>query len=344
MDGHSATTETGAETMTRVEGPREDRVGKANVRPPLTGLSPHEAVQAFCELFRDELDHRSIYGLDDQELRRYYRSFFLADGSLSPLAAFGYTSRLAPALLAQRQVTNPPRLLDAGCGYGTESLLVALSGADVTGVELVPERVKLARSRLQFYQESASATLPIQFINADVVRYLGKTLPFDIIWIMEAISHIHPLELFLPLASKCLSTGGFLITSDPNALNPIARYRAYRIRGTRYRRLRVKARDPDSGVPVCEAVERIFSVLDYTQRISQAGFSVTEVVMSGFLGSSFVPLPLHRSRLVFTLLVSLQRMLQEAPALRFMGAVYTVVARKTVCGDEVSQQRTGPEV
>ena len=295
---------------------------------PLLRLPPYEAVQAFCELLKEELDYRSAHCLDAQDLRRYYRNLFLTDGTLSPLGVHGYASRLAPALLSLREAGPNVRLLDAGCGYGTEALLFALSGAEVTGVELVPERAALARSRLSFYQSHTSASFSIQFVNADVMRYLEGTGSFDIIWAMESISHIHPLEAFLSLAHKSLSPGGLLITSDPNALNPIARYRACRIRGAPRYTLRMKARDPGSGTPVYEAVERILSALDYARRLSETGFKVTQVAMSGFLAASFVPRSLHRSKLVFSLLTSLQRILQALPILRLMGTVYTVVAQK----------------
>jgi 2-polyprenyl-3-methyl-5-hydroxy-6-metoxy-1,4-benzoquinol methylase len=305
----------------------------------LLRLSPYEAVQVFCELLRDELNYQSAHGLDIQALRRYYQNLFLTDGTPSPLGVYGYASRLAPALQSLGEAEPTVRLLDAGCGYGTESLLFALLGAKVTGVELVSERTELARLRRDFYQKRVSASLSAQFINADIIRYLKRAGPFDVIWIMEAISHIHPLEAFLPLAYQRLSPGGLLITSDPNALNPITLYRAYRIRGAPRYTLRIKARDPDSGAPVYEAVERIFSVLDYTRMLSKTGFEVRQVSMSGFLGASFVPLSLRKSKPVFTMLTSVQKILQTLPALRLMGTVYTVVAQKAACEDEPHSQR-----
>jgi 2-polyprenyl-3-methyl-5-hydroxy-6-metoxy-1,4-benzoquinol methylase len=291
-------------------------------------LSPYETVRVFCELFRDELDHRSACSLDVQDLRRYYCNLFLEDGTPSPLGVYGYASRLAPVLLSLRDAGSAVRLLDDGCGYGTESLLFALCGAEVTGVELVPSRVRLARSRISFYQNHVSTSFSIEFINANVTRYLERAGPFHIVWVMEAISHIHPVEAFVRLVHKCLSPGGLLIISDPNAMNPVALYRAYRIRGAPRRTLRIKASDPDDGAPVYEAVERILSVPGLCCRLRKVGFEVRQVVMSGFLASSVVLAPLHRSRAVFTLLTSFQRMVQRLPVLRLMGTVYTVVAQK----------------
>jgi SAM-dependent methyltransferase len=285
-------------------------------------------VQAFCDLLVDEVNCRAADDTNALALRRYYRRLFLDDGTLSLLGSHGYASRLAPVLRYLGQIEAGAKLLDAGCGYGTEALLFALTGADVTGVELVPERVKLARARVGFYQSRAPVPLSIRFINADVVGYLKEGRPFDVIWAMEAISHIHPLETFLPLVRRCLSPGGLFIVSDPNGLNPIARYRAYRIRGTSRRTLRVKASDPDSGAHVYEAVERIFSVRGLFRLLEGEGFQVRQIAMSGFMASSLVPRLLHRNKGVLVTLTSLQRMLQALPFVRLLGTVYTVVAQK----------------
>jgi hypothetical protein len=62
--------------------------------------------------------------------------------------------------------------------------------------------------------------------------------------------------------------------------------------------------------------------------LKRAGFEVRQITVSGFLGSSFLPSVLHGSKIVFTLLTSLQRMLQSIPIFRLLGTVYTVVAQK----------------
>lgn len=285
-------------------------------------------MQAFTQLLSIELVDREALGLDWQDLRRTYHGLFLQNGTPSALGVFGYACRLAPMISAITEAERAPRILDAGCGYGTESLLFAFLGGHVTAVELVPERVALARSRVCFFQDRASAPLSVRFVNANVVRYLEGAGPFDIVWCMESISHIHPLETFLPLAYERLSPGGLLIVSDPNALNPVAVARAWQIRGAPRYTLRVKGQDPATGEPVHEAVERILSVVDYVRRVRMAGFRVKQIVVSGFMASSLLPTPLHQSRAVLAALTMVQRACQAIPGLRLFGQNYTVVAQK----------------
>ena len=141
---------------------------------------------SFFSLLSAEPRARKSAGLDDIPLRTYLRQMFTSSGELYPLGAFGYSERLALMLDALAAAPARARLLDAGCGYGTESLLFALSGREVWGVELVSERAEFARSRVDYYQKAAGRPLDIRFINAHIFRFLETAPSFDIIWAMEA--------------------------------------------------------------------------------------------------------------------------------------------------------------
>ncbi|WNC59588.1 class I SAM-dependent methyltransferase [Thermosynechococcus sp. QS41] len=82
--------------------------------------------------------------------------------------------------------TKGKRILDAGCGTGYKSLVLAIAnpGAEIVGIDLSPESVKLAAERLKFHQfdnvyfEARSILdLPswgeqFDYINCDEVLYL----------------------------------------------------------------------------------------------------------------------------------------------------------------------------
>lgn len=58
----------------------------------------------------------------------------------------------------------PGRALDLGCGTGTDSNYLAQHGWDVTGVDMVPEALAIARRR------AAGAGVEVHFILGDVTR------------------------------------------------------------------------------------------------------------------------------------------------------------------------------
>ncbi len=69
------------------------------------------------------------------------------------------------------------RALDLGCGSGTDSMYLARLGWNLTGVDIVPEAVALAR------RNAAAAGVNVRFVEGDATRLqdLGLGEPFDLI-------------------------------------------------------------------------------------------------------------------------------------------------------------------
>ncbi len=69
------------------------------------------------------------------------------------------------------------RALDLGCGTGTDSTYLARHGWNVTGVDIVPEAVALAR------RNAAAAGVHVRFVEGDATRLqdLGLGERFDLI-------------------------------------------------------------------------------------------------------------------------------------------------------------------
>lgn len=108
--------------------------------------------------FDDEPDH----GLRDPAVRAAWSGF---------LAAF--------------LPSSATKVLDIGCGTGSLSVLLAALGHDVTGIDLSPSMISLARTKaaalgypVQFQvMDAASPRLPDKGMNAIVCRHLLWTLP-----------------------------------------------------------------------------------------------------------------------------------------------------------------------
>ncbi len=254
----------------------------------LKNLGPFQTVELFCQWLAAEYSYRLANALDCSCPVLKYEGKLFSRGELRPLAVMAYAARLAPMISALRTYKRP-RILDAGSGCGSESILFGLLGADVTGVDLVSFRTEYARSRLPYYRKSIPEELKVRFVNDNIIQYLSSQHGFDIIWANEAISHIHPAETFFRRALASLNPCGLLIISDSNGLNPLARYRASRIRGVSdwYVHRQFELMDLEAHEEVAE--ERLFSILTLKRKLEEAGFAIQGTDMYGFMGSNILP-------------------------------------------------------
>lgn len=109
-----------------------------------------------------------------------------------------------------------PRILELGCGSGTMSLLFALLGAEVIGVDLDPAVVRACRKRQIFY-ESYAGKLRLRFEAADAFEFPYRSAaPLDVVYSLFAFNMMQPTPRLLDLIRPALGPGGLLFISDGN--------------------------------------------------------------------------------------------------------------------------------
>lgn len=107
---------------------------------------------------------------------------------------------------------NGRQLLDVGCGSGSRAVILAKLGAHVTGVDISPRSIELAKHRA----EINSVAERVNFLCAplETVQLVDNT--FDIVW-CEAILH-HLIEDIAPISDllrKWTKPNGIVIMSEP---------------------------------------------------------------------------------------------------------------------------------
>jgi SAM-dependent methyltransferase len=290
--------------------------------------APGDAARRFAGLLSRELRARREGGMDDSYLRlKYEPGLFSPRGELNHLAVAAYAARLEP-LLDEILRRRSPRLLDAGSGCGSEAILAALLGAAVTGIDIVPLRTRYARSRIPFYEEAGRRKLALDFVTANVIDHLRGAAGYDIVWANESVSHIHPAERFFAAAHGGLREDGVLIIADANARNPVARWRAARIRGSRNWVVRRQFAQLDQEAHDEVADERLFTCRTLPAALRSAGFHLERIAMHGFLGSYFLPRAWQSSPGWARFMNGVQEQARRVPLLRGLGSSMTVVARK----------------
>ena len=110
------------------------------------------------------------------------------------------------------------RLLDFGCGTGQASTQLAALGALVTGMDISPELISLARRRA----ELDGLTDHLQFQNVDLLKAPPPPDSYDLI-LCSAILHHVDFSVVLPILRSCLKPGGKIVIGEPIATSPLLR-------------------------------------------------------------------------------------------------------------------------
>jgi len=112
------------------------------------------------------------------------------------------------------------RVLDIGCGEGTNSILLAKLGAQVTGVDISPKSIELAERRAEINQVTGS----YRFLCSPLETAELEQGSFDIIW-GDAILHHVIADLANVLSRLTLGTkpGALMVFGEPVNFNETLR-------------------------------------------------------------------------------------------------------------------------
>jgi ubiquinone/menaquinone biosynthesis C-methylase UbiE len=97
------------------------------------------------------------------------------------------------------------RLLEIGCGLGTDTLQFARGGAIVTGVDLTEQSVELARRRFEMYG------VPGTFLVADAERLPFPDASFDVVYSFGVLHHTPDTGRAIDEVYRVLEPGGEIV-------------------------------------------------------------------------------------------------------------------------------------
>lgn len=195
----------------------------------------------------------------DKEVTDYFAARGTVSGWWTPETgplAFHYAAEIR--VLAEELPIDPKwRVLDVGTGPGRFGAFFARHGCRVTGVDLNPDMLEIARETARRHG------LADRF---DVVRGSAEDLSqfddgaFDVVLCMELFDHLPDLDRALREMRRVLAPEGrFLFTYVPS--NSI-----YGALGNVYRRLRGRLRPDD------RMISRTYHLRDVTARLAGSGF------------------------------------------------------------------------
>jgi SAM-dependent methyltransferase len=259
-----------------------------------------------------------------QALRRYYRAL-AHDAERNGFHRYSWIRRTEPMVRLLKSLPTrdvPWRVLDAGCGLGTESIFWSTLRDDVqvVGVDLSARRMDVAQARHMAYERQFGKPLNVRFLEQDVFGVLNSE-GFDVVWTMEAISHIDPAEQFIADVAKNLGDRGHLVVSDSHIWNPAM---AWRVLKLRRRGVTLRTQKTTSGGQIVSyAQERLLTVGWLSSMLKEAGFASVKTQLSVFFPPNLAVNPALLSACAL-----FDRVMNSVPVIRNVGGIYTLVASK----------------
>ncbi|MFJ6771812.1 class I SAM-dependent methyltransferase [Kitasatospora sp. NPDC091257] len=137
-------------------------------------------------------------------------------------------------LIAAEQSPQGACVLDVCCGRGLSLPLLhryAPSIARYVGLDVSPDNLAEARTRLEALRGHYGSPFPVDFVQCDVSEPWPDLPPFDVAIYTSALEHL-PYELgvkSLASTGAALAGGGVLYLSTPQAFGPPPRPLQYRV-------------------------------------------------------------------------------------------------------------------
>jgi geranyl diphosphate 2-C-methyltransferase len=122
--------------------------------------------------------------------------------------------------------------LDAGCGRGGSSLMIASqTGCRMTGISVSPYQVKTARRMASIRRLSAR----VKFLRGNMLRFPFADGSFDFIWACESTEHVPRLEDWFRRSSRlCVKDGRMVVIAWVKDLSRPGARRAARLTDSAY--------------------------------------------------------------------------------------------------------------
>lgn len=131
--------------------------------------------------------------------------------------------------LVESGEVKPCKAVDLGCGAGNYAIYLATRGFDMTGIDISPAAIEIARENAR--KKGVSCT----FIVADLVGELNVKDAFDFAYDWEVLHHIYPEDRikYVENVRRLLNPGGKYLSVCFNENDPcfggVGKYRKTRL-------------------------------------------------------------------------------------------------------------------
>jgi len=166
-----------------------------------------------------ELNSNYLSDIENEYMASYYNEAGLLRTWRRPFFRYHYVNSFA--IIAQYYFPKKNlRILDLGCGMGTQALYFAMMGAEVIAVDLDTLALSIFTKRIKYYEDLSGKKLNIKLYNVNAFEFdyqvIGK---FQGIWSMFAFNMMQPSLKLIDLILSNLSNEGAISLLDNNRIS-----------------------------------------------------------------------------------------------------------------------------
>ena len=164
---------------------------------------------SFSFLSKDDKSYFSDYYCEAGLLRTWRQPFF----------RHHFVRSFTKALHFIFQTPFPPRILDLGCGTGTQSLMFALLGADVVGIDIDTNALSILDKRKAFYEDmTGGKKLSLKIYTANSLDFDYEHIaPLNAVYSMFAFNMMKPASELLKKIIPHAAAGCRFVVIDGNS-------------------------------------------------------------------------------------------------------------------------------
>jgi demethylmenaquinone methyltransferase/2-methoxy-6-polyprenyl-1,4-benzoquinol methylase len=202
--------------------------------------------------------------------RAYVRRLFAVIATrydlITRLLSFGLDQQWKRRLVAYAPISGETRVLDLACGTGDLARRSAARGARVTGLDVTPTMIALARRR--------PSERAIAWLAADMSALPLRDASFEVMTVGYGLRNVADLEVALAEIYRVLTEGGCLCSLDfDRPESPVVRHAYLGYLGAVGSVLGfVLHRDPDTYRYIAASVRRYPGARAVAERLRRVGF------------------------------------------------------------------------
>jgi len=167
-----------------------------------------------------EVEEENFAKSEKEKILKYYEDAGLLKSWRRFFFRHHFSFNLTEAVNYLFSHLHNPKILDLGCGIGTQSILYAILGAEVISMDLDRSALTLLRKRQQLYQQACERGLNITIYEANALEFDYSIISsLDGIFSMFALNMMQPSTKLLERIVPALRIGGRLVIFDGNCCN-----------------------------------------------------------------------------------------------------------------------------